>query len=180
MNGEGASWHAKKTPIKLVITLTSTKIYKAKTKYCFRFQHTKCYHLMIENDNLKYAFLYDYLWQWLAALLQLFLSNLRHLKKFFKICIAMLQSGTSSLLSASRIHWILIKLRDIVNNVLMVRFNRPQRYFVWGKVRCFDAAAPIWHPKHCANGEKWIPKTETLILHVQPFILNLKKEIFAT
>ena len=178
MNGEGASWHAKNTHINLVITLTSTK---GKNKILFSdFNIKNVIYLMIENDNLKYAFLYDYLWQWLAALLQLFLSNLRHLKKFLKICTAMLQSGISSLLSASRIHWILIKLQDIVNNVPMVWFNRPQRYFVWGKVRCFDAAAPIWHPKHCANGEKWIPKTETLILHVQPFILNLKKEIFAT
>ena len=40
----------KKTPIKLVITLTSTKKYKAKTKYCFRFQHKKCYLL----DNWKW------------------------------------------------------------------------------------------------------------------------------
>ena len=39
----------------------------------------------------------------------------------------MSKSGTSSLLSASRINWILMKLRDIVNYVPIVRFNRPQK-----------------------------------------------------
>ena len=38
-------------------------IYKAKTKYCFRFQDKNVIYLMIENDNLKYAILYDYFWQ---------------------------------------------------------------------------------------------------------------------
>ena len=55
-------------------------------------------------------------------------NNAFNIRAFFcEICIVMSKSGTSSLLSASRIHWILIRLRDIVNNVPMVRFNRPQK-----------------------------------------------------
>ena len=92
----------------------------------------------------------------------------------------MSKSGTSSLLSASRINWILMKLRDIVNHVPMVRFNRPQKdvsFVKNGVALMLIAAAPIWHPKRCANGEKtFIPKTETLILHFLRLISNLSKK----